>query len=225
MSNKSGIKMEIEPEMDFKTKKKEVYLPLRKIIKEIMKALKELELNIPIAKLARMDLAGVFKDESLNDFKKTVYDYMRVVNKYRQLYFDFMNNTKILFDREMTKDGSFAQGFKQYDSIRSQVGEAILKSDGKAWIMSYDQYLPAIRERATKRAIQPRTGKKMYNDLKNMSKNEIKSIRDLQKLSFQLSKLFLNDINYALKNPELKWQEWLTDNRFAKVKSKLKNYK
>jgi hypothetical protein len=211
--------------MDFKTKKKEIYVPIKRTIKEIMKGLKQLELQIPIARLARMELAGLFLDESLIEFKKTFNDYLRVVQKYRQLNFDFMNKTKTVFDREMSKDGSFAPGLKQYNSIKNQAYEVILKTDGKAWILSYDQYLPTIREHADKRSKKPRDGKKMHEDLKTIFKKDTKYIIDMQKLSYQISKLFLNDINYALKHPDLNWQEWLTDDKFAMLKKKSKKIK
>jgi hypothetical protein len=212
-------------EMDFKTKKKEIYNPIKKTIKEIMKGLKQLELQIPIARLARMELAGLFLDDSLIEFKKTFNDYLRVVQKYRQLNFDFMNKTKIVFDGEMTKDGSFAPGLKQYNSVKNQLYEAVLKSDGKAWILSYDQYLPTIREHADKRSKKPRSGKQMYGDLKSIFKNDMKYIIEMQKLSYQISKLFLNDINYAIKHPDLNWQEWLTEDQFATLKKKSRSIK
>jgi hypothetical protein len=212
-------------EMDFKTKKKKIYIPIKKTIKEIMKGLKLLELQIPIARLARMELAGLFLDESLTEFKKTFNDYLRVVQKYRQLNFDFMNKTKIVFDREMTKDGSFAPGLKQYNSVKNQVYESILKTDGKAWVLSYDQYLPTIRDHADKRSKKPRNGKQMYGDLKVLFKDDLKNIIEMQKLSYQISKLFLNDINYAQKHPELSWQEWLTEDKFDTLKKKSKRVK
>ena len=206
--------------MDAKTKKKKIYVPLKKIIKDIMKDLKELELNIPIAKIARMDLAGLFNDDQLVDFRKTIHDYLKVTNKYRQLYFDLMNNSKIEFDKQMTQDGSFAPGLKQYDSVRTQVNEALLKGQTKAWILSYDQYLPTIREHANKRVKSPRSGQKMLDDLFAYFKKDLKNIKEMQKLSIQISKLFLKDINYAIKNPELQWQEWLVVDNASKSKSK-----
>jgi hypothetical protein len=210
--------------MDNKTKKKKIFIPIKKVIKETMKALKDLELDVPISQLARMDIAGMFDDESLEMFKNTVYDYMKVVNKYRQLYFDFMKKTKTTFDSEMSKDGSFAPGIKQYNSIRNQVFEAILKGGGKAWVLSYDQYLPTIREHANKRSKKPRSGKKMYSDIKQIFKNDIKNIKEMQKLSFQISKLFFSDINYWIKHPDSEWQEWLTDDNFSKLKTMSKEY-
>ncbi len=203
-------------EMDFKTKKKEIYIPVKRIVKDVIKNLRDLEINIPIVKIARMDIAGTFKDDSLTDFKKTVYDYLKITNQYRKSYFEFMKKTKTVFDQEMTKEGSFASGLKQYDSLKNQLYEAILKTDGKAWILSYDQYLPTIREHASKRSKHPRVGKKMFNEIKLIFKKEIKSIIELQKLSIQLSKLFLKDLDFAIKNPDLNWQEWLMDGKSSK---------
>ena len=201
-----------------KTKKKEIYLPLKHILKSVIKQLKDQELRIPITKIARMDLAGVFYDDldELEPLRKTIYDYLRVANQYREVYFEYMKKTKMIFDREMTKDGSFAPGLKQYDSLKNQLFEELLKTDGKVWIMSYDQYLPTIREHATKISPHPRAGKEMYNDLKLQFKKDLKKIGELQKLTIQVSKLFLKDLDMALKNPELGWQEWLSDEKLSK---------
>jgi hypothetical protein len=127
-----------------------------------------------------------------------------------------MKETKTVFDTEMGKDGSFAPGLKQYNSIKNQLFEAILRTDGKAWIMSYDQYLPTIREHASKIKKNPRSGKKMFSDLKKHFKKDLKNIMDSRKLSIQVSKLFLKDIVYSIKNPDLAWQEWLTNENISK---------
>lgn len=212
-------------EMEFKAKKKDIYIPLRKIVKDVIKSLKALELNIPIINIARMDLSGKLQDETLGDFRKTVYDYLKVTNQYRRLYFDFMKKSKTVFDSEMTKEGSFAPGLKQYESVKNQLFEAILKTDGSAWILSYDQYLPTIREHASKRSPKPRSGKKMFIDLKNLFEKDVKEIKEIQKLSIQISKLFIKDLNLAMKNPEMKWQEWLVNDNYLKIKKRSKKYK
>jgi hypothetical protein len=216
----SGIDMA----MDFKTKKKEIYIPVKKIVKNVIKDLRETDIHISIGKIARMDIAGMFQEDSLTDFRKTIYDYLKLVNQYRSLYFEFMKKTKTVFDQEMTIDGSFAPGLKQYDSLKNQLYEALLKTDGKAWILSYDQYLPTIREHASKRSKHPRLGKKMLNEIKSIFEKDLKNIKELQKLSIQLSKLFLKDLDYAIKNPDLDWQQWLTDEKYSKLKSKSKKY-
>lgn len=202
--------------MDFKTKKKEIYIPLKKILELVIKRLKTLDLEIPIAQIARMDIAGNFQDESLEEFQKTIHDYLKVANNYRRVYFEYIKNSKTVFDREMNKDGSFAPGLKQYNSIKNQLSEALLKTDGKAWIRSYDQYLPTIREHASKHLKRPRSGKKMFDELKSIFIKDLKEIKKLQKLTTQVSKLFLKDLDYAIKNPELNWQEWLIDEKFSK---------
>jgi hypothetical protein len=211
-------------EMEFKRKKKDIYIPLKKIIKETMKSLKSLDLNIPIAQIARMDIAGILHDDSLEDFRKTVLDYLNITNQYRRQYFEFMKKTKSEFDREMGKDGSFAPGLKQYNSIKNQIYEALIKSDANPWIMSYDQYLPTIREHSDKRSKHPRSGKKLFNELQLHFEKDIKEIKNLQKLSIQFSKLFLKDLNLAIKNPELGWQEWLVDDNYSKLKKKAKKH-
>jgi hypothetical protein len=218
MNEPSGIFME----PDFKRRKKEIYIPLKKLVKEVIAGLTKLELNIPIAQIARMDLAGNFKDETLQDLQTTIHDYLKVTNQYRKLYFEFMKETKTIFDAEMNKDGSFAPGLKQYNSIKNQLYEAILRTDGKAWIMSYDQYLPTIREHASKIKKQPRTGVRMFKDLKKHFGVDLKNIKDSKKLSIQVSKLFLKDLRYAIKNPELSWQEWLTNEELANPNEKNK---
>jgi len=196
-------------ELDSKTKKKKIYIPLKKILELVIKRVKSLDIHVPLSRIARMDLAGEFSDPSLEPLKKQVYKYLRIANKYREVYFEAMKKSKILFDTEMTKDGSFAPGIKQYDSLKIQLFEALLKTDGKVWITSYDQYLPTIREHADKRLKEPRNGQKMYKSLKLKIIKDLKEIRRLQILTIKKSKAFRKDLNQAIKNPELAWGEWL----------------
>ena len=205
-------------EPNLKRRKKEIYLPLKAIVSEVIKHLKGLDLNIPIGQIARMDLAGKFQDDtdSMELMKKTIYDYLHLANKYRSVYFEFLKKTKLIFDREMNKDGSFAPGLKQYNSVQNQLYESLLKTDGKAWILSYDQYLPTIRQHASKRTSKPRSGKAMYNFMKKKFEPDLKEIKNLQKITIQISKLFIKDLDYAIKNPELNWQEWLSDEKLPK---------
>ncbi len=203
---------------DFKRKKKEIYIPLKAIVNDVIKRLKGLYLNIPISQIARMDLAGKFQDDrtSMELFQKTIHDYLRLANKYRSTYFEYLKKTKLIFDREMNKDGSFAPGLKQYNSVKIQLFEALLKSDNRAWILSYDQYLPTIREHANKRSSKPRSGKKMLNDMKKIFDPDLKKIMDLQTITIQVSKLLIKDLDFAIKNPDLGWQEWLSDEKLPK---------
>jgi len=200
-------------ELDHKTKKKEIYIPLKKIVEMVIKRLKTLDLEIPIAHIARMDLTGKFQDESLKSLRQTIYDYLRLANNYRKVYFVFMKTTQPAFDTEMKLDGSYAPSLKQYNSLRIQLAEALLRTDGKVWIISYDQYLPTIREHADKCSKHPRAGQAMFNHLKTKFEKDLKEIKRLQKLTMQLSKLFLKDLDMAIKNPDLNWQEWLMENK------------
>jgi hypothetical protein len=206
----------MDEELDFKTLKKEIYIPLKKILELVIKRIKTLDLNIPIVKIARMDLEGKFQNESLEPLRKTIHDYLKIANNYRSVYFEYMKKTKTYFDKEMNTDGSFAPGLKQYNSLKILLSEALLKNDNKAWIMSYDQYLPTIREHANKRSKHPRSGKKMFEVLKSKCEKDLKEIRKFQKLTIQISKLFIKDLDYAMKNPELSWQEWLINDNTSK---------
>ena len=114
-----GYSIFILMELDFKTKKKEIYIPLKKNLELIIKRLKELDIHVPLARISRMELAGKFNDESLDSLRKYIHGYLHVTNNYRKVYFEFIKKIKIVFDREMTKDGSFAPGLKQYDSLKS----------------------------------------------------------------------------------------------------------
>ena len=95
-------------ELDFKTKKKDIYLPLKETLELIIKRLNELDIHLPLAQIVRLDFADRFNHESIVPLRKLIYEYLKVANKYRQIYFDYMKNTKVVFDKEMNKDGSFA---------------------------------------------------------------------------------------------------------------------
>jgi hypothetical protein len=195
-------------EMDPKTKKKEVYIPLRKSTEIIMKRVKSLDIHLPLARLIRMDLAGEFQDPTLEPLRTYLYKYLKVANQYRKLYFEYLKKTKIVFDREMTKDGSFAPGFKQYDSLKNQLAETLLKKQRKVWIISYDQYLPTIREHSEKHSKDPRSGQEMYDSLNNIFNKDLKEIKRFQLKTLKRTKEFHKELGIALKNPEVIWGEW-----------------
>jgi hypothetical protein len=189
-------------------KKKKIYIPLKKILDLVIKRVKELDIHLPLSRIARMDLSGMFEDETLHGLRKYIYKYLKLANEYRKVYFEFIKKNKVVFDREMTKDGSFAPGIKKYDSLKNQLGEALLKTNGKVWIVSYDQYLPTIREHSDKRKKEPRNGKKMFDQLHKKFSNELKEIKKLQIKTIKRSKSFSKDLDLAMKNPELGWREW-----------------
>ncbi|MFW9878234.1 MAG: hypothetical protein ACFFG0_34570 [Candidatus Thorarchaeota archaeon] len=196
-------------EIDFNMKKKKIYIPLKKILDLVIKRVKDLDIHVPLSRIARMDLSGMFEDETLAGLRKYIYEYLKLANEYRKVYFEFIKKNKVEFDREMTKDGSFAPGIKQYDSLKNQLGEALLKTNGKVWITSYDQYLPTIREHSDKRKKEPRTGNQMFEQLQKKFKNDLKDIKKSQMKTIKKSKSFQKDLDMAVKNPELGWREWV----------------
>jgi hypothetical protein len=200
-------------DVDFKKRKKEVYVPLKKTLDLIIKRVKDLDIHVPLSYIARMDLAGRFQDETTKPMRKYVYKYLGVANKYRSIYFEFLKKSKTIFDREMAKDGSFAPGVKQYDSLKNQLPEALLKTNGKVWVTSYDQYLPTIREHAEKHSSKPRIGQSMYKALKLKFKKDLTEIKRLQALTIKRSKLFQKELNLAINNPDLVWGEWSNKNK------------
>lgn len=202
INNSIFILMDIE----FKTTKKEIYIPLKKILETTIKRLKEFDIHVPIGHIGRMDLNGRFQDESLVHLRKYIYGYLKMTNKFKSVYFNYMKKTKVAFDSEMTKDGSFAPGFKQYDSLKNQLSDSLLRTDGKAWIMSYDQYLPTIREHSNKRK-HPRAGKEMYKNLNSRFNKQLKEINKLQNIALRKSRAFYKNLGLAMKNPKFDWQE------------------
>jgi hypothetical protein len=193
---------------NFKTKKKEIYIPLKKTIELVIKRVRELDIHMPLSYMAKMDMAGRFSEESLQPLREDVYDYLKVANTYRKIYFEYLKNSKLTFDRFMSKNGSFAPGVKQYESLKNQISESLLKSDGKVWITSYDQYLPTILQHAEKRTKEPRNGKKMYKLLTQKFDKDVMEIKRYQILTLKKSKTLLKELDLAMKNPELGWGEW-----------------
>ena len=99
------------------------------------------------------------------------------------------------------------------NALKIQLSDALLKTDGIAWITSYDQYLPTIREHADKRSKSPHSGKEMFKILNTRFVKEIKEIKKLQKLVLHKSRLFKKDLDMAIKNPQLGWREWSKDDK------------
>ena len=72
-----------------------------------------------------------------------------------------------------------------------------------------------LRAASSKLKMSERSDRAERFEIKSQFKKNIKEISELQKITIQISKLFLKDINMAIKNPDLSWQEWLTEEKIA----------
>jgi hypothetical protein len=197
-----------------------VYKPLIKTIKKVIDGLGKLERDIPIYKIARMDIDGVFSKKRHAKMRKSVLGYLKKANTYRKTIWTFQKTTKKLFDEEMLKNGSSAPGLSEYESLRNQLPGSILDENGKVWSMSFDTYLPKIIEHSPKKKGKPIKGTQMFMLIEKKSKKTLGKIKKLQVQSVVAGQELVEDLKIAMKSPDKEWLEWRQD-----VKTKGKNSK
>ena len=191
-----------------KTDEKKLYRPLIKIMKEVIDRLGKLELDVPIYKIARMEIAGIFSQKRHVRMRKSILNFLKRTNKYRKMYWEFQKSTKMTFNKEMQKTGSYAPGLKEYESLRTQLYKSILDENSNVWVLSYNNYLPTIREHSTKKGRKPQNGTGLFAAVDTKLK---RSMRQIKKKQVQLvieAQDLLEDLETSMKNPEKQWRIW-----------------
>lgn len=191
-----------------KRDEKKVYKPGLKAMKEVIKGLGKLELDIPIYDIARMDIEGAFSKKRHVKMRKSILNFLKRANKYRKKYWEFQKVTKKTFDLEMQKNGAFAPGLSEYESLRNQLYRSLLDENSKVWEISYETYLPKIREHSRKSKKGPKKGAKIFNIIEIKQKSTVSNLKQQQvKLVIEAQEL-MEDFKSAMKNPEQEWRSW-----------------
>ncbi len=185
-----------------------VFKPILKTMKEVIDGLGKLELDIPIYDIARMDIEGQFSRNRHENMRQSILDFLKRANKYRKTYWEFQKSSKKIFDREMKKNGSYAPGLSEYESLRNQLYRPLLDENSKVWEISYDNYLHKIREHSRKGTRHPKKGAIMFNVIESKQKPTVSHIKKMQvKLVLEAQEL-LDDFKVAMKNPDKEWRNW-----------------
>jgi hypothetical protein len=190
---------------------KKVYKPLIRTLKNVIDDLGKLERDIPIYKIARMDIDGVFSKKRHAKMRRSVLEFLKKANTYRKTIWNFQKNCKKLFDEEMLKNGSSAPGLSEYESLRNQLPKSILDENGKVWSMSFDTYLPKIIEHSPKSKSKPINGAQMFMLINKKSKKIVNKIKKLQVQNVVAGQELVEDLKIAMKSPDKEWLEWHED--------------
>jgi len=201
-----------------KDTKKELYDPLYSIMGDVVKQMKNIELDIPIAKIAWMEVRGKFLGRKNSALRADTMDFLKVANEYRRIYWNIIKLARRKFEVEMIKDGSYAPDVREYESLKNEIPFVFLKGNKQLWISSYDDYLPKIRERSTKHKKKPRKGATMYRAIYS----EIKEVRNTFKLQHKEVLEYARKYRRRLKNarttPDKKYEYWLENDNISEIK-------
>jgi hypothetical protein len=186
--------------------KKNLYRPLYKLMGKVIKQIKKIELDVPIYKIAWMEVRGNFLAKRHNKFRADVINFLRVSNEYRKIYWNLIKLSRRKFDVEMKKDGSCAPGVKEYESLKNEIPHAIIKTGKKVWIHSYDDYLPKIRQRSEKIKKKPRDGKRMHYAIQQDLKDVLNTLKAQQKEALEFARQFRNQLELVKNEPKRRWE-------------------
>ena len=187
---------------------KKIYRPLLKIMKNVIDGIGRLERDIPIHKIARMDIDGIFSKKRHEKMRRAVLGYLKKTNTYRRTVWEFQKDTKKHFDQEMLKNGSSAPGLNEYESLRNQLPGAILDENGKVWSMSFDTYLPKIIEHSPKKKGTPMKGSEMFSIMNKKSKKSLGKLKKIQVKLVVEGHDLVENLKIAMKSPGTEWLEW-----------------
>ncbi|UCH88208.1 MAG: hypothetical protein JSV49_08055 [Thermoplasmata archaeon] len=188
--------------------KKNLYIPLYKIMGKIIKRLKKLELEVPIYKIAWMEVHGNFLEKRHKKFRSEIMDFLQVSNEYRRIYWNIIKLARRKFEVEMIKDGSYAPGIKEYESLKNEIPFAILKRKKTVWIEGYNSYLPKIRERSKKKDKKPRNGKQMYRAVFMELGNVLATLKTQQSESIEYAIKIRKGLELMRNQPDRPWGHW-----------------
>jgi hypothetical protein len=210
--------------------KKKLYSPLYKLTGKIIKRLEKLELHVPIHKIAWMEVRGEFDAKRHKHLREDIIDFLKITNEYRKIHWNIIKLARKKFEVEMTKDGSYAPDIKEYESLKNEIPDVLIKGGKKVWAQSYDSYLPRIRERSLKKKHKPRDGKKMYKAISDDLKDTISLLKSQQEESLNSARRFRRGLELMKSQPHRSWGYW-TDSEFEAaekgkgIKKNGKNFK
>ncbi len=165
---------------NFSKDKADVYRPLVRHLRGIYKGAGARERDIPMGRIARMQLVGLFLPGRHEKLYDDVREVLTASKDYVEFYWKLQNKMAREFDSQMRRDGIHATNTKEYISLRNSIAEGIIMESGKYWSLSYDGYIERLRETARKTDRKPRGGNEMYGDLAELFGPEMKKLKELQ---------------------------------------------
>lgn len=187
--------------------RREIYLPLRDILTDVRRKLREFDLFVPIAKIAWMLIKGRFPEERHKPIKEDLYEYLRIGNDYRKRYFALKTDAANYFDRLMKRKGWYYPESKEYRYVRNEVYWALLREDKKQeWLDAFSTRMELLG-RARSGGSPPPEGEEIITRMKKKFARRVNALIASRKKFTRETDLMLKYVEMAIKNPGLPWEK------------------
>ena len=179
-----------------------LFKTLHKVSGEVVERTRVFDLDIPIYKIAYLDLRKKFNDRRLDELRKIIYFLLERSNGFRRDLWEFIKTVRLYYDQEMIKDGSYSPDLPQYETLKNDIHSAILAHEREVWATRYDSNLEKIRIRSQKTEMEPRDGGEMFDDLAEMVEDRIQTLREGQKQVMEDFSRFQDDLTRIMDDPK-----------------------
>jgi len=183
--------------------RKRVLEPLGELMPRVIEGLKEFNIHFPIQKMAYLEIQGDLAHDELQEFREELLKYLEEGYRFKKYYWNFIQRTYALFDKEMKKDGASIPGFKYYQALKIDMYLALFGFEGEAWNARFDSYIEKIREKVGNMEPPPRTGEQFLCDLKKIMEIPVKKINKLQKKLLASTRVMEERINHLREDPSV----------------------
>ena len=206
---------EISPK-EGKWDKTNIYRPLLKTLPDIIKGLKEKDIWLPLSPLARMEIQGKMDEPRHDLVRAQVIHFLKRANRYKKVYYRLMEKSRRNFDKTMKRHGVYQPQMKEYRALSVNLPMAIIFRKGKkAWIYSFDEYLPEISYRSDKKKAKSISGAEFHEKIGAAVAKDLDEMEKFRKISLKFAKVLRADVKLANKSPTIPYRSWHkeTDNK------------
>lgn len=202
------VSLEITPK-DGKWDKTNVYRPLLKVLPSIIKGLKEKDIWIPLSAIARLEVQGKMDEPRHELLRSQVLHFLKRSNRYKKVYFRIIKTSRSQYDKIMKRSGLYQPQMKEYRSLSVSLPPAVIfKKDRKAWIYSFNEYLPGILYRSDKKKAAAITGTDFVKEITDLLSKDLEDLEKFRKISLKFAKILKADLKLAGKSPQLPFRSW-----------------
>ncbi|MCK5774017.1 MAG: hypothetical protein KAH57_09555 [Thermoplasmata archaeon] len=186
--------------------KRKIYRPIIKVLDRSISSLKKLERDMPISKIAWMEVNGNFNDPRLSDFGKDIIDISNRLNIYRRAYWELEGNIKRSFVSYMKKNGYLPANSREFDSLKNSLPKAMIEGDERIWIYSYDHYISKISDAVGRSMDNAPKSSIIWSDISDRYSRKIQNI--VGKANDILPDIYVlkAKVSRASRKPEVPWK-------------------
>ena len=181
---------------------RKLYMKLLKLFSQLKSGFETRTLNIPLGKLARLDLQGIFDHHRYREFWNVLRVFLSDANTFRRILWEYHKQCHLLFADEMRADGSYAPDVHQYKYLDNELPGALFEGVKSHWLFYYDQNLPKIRMRSQKHDRSPRNGVAFFRALRARLKPQMDTIERRRLRLIEDTKYWLKLLNTWLETEE-----------------------